>query len=213
VRWSTALKNRVHAVLADRGVAAPCSGSLWTAPGRAWLAALDLPLVPQAIIDDCCGLIDTLAGPIGRLEREINKLAKPDPRVEALMALPGIGRLTAMTLVAEIGDISRFATARKLCAWAGLTPAVRNSDRKVRHGHITKQGSVWVRWILQEAAQRAKTQPPFAHTYAQIAHRRGTQIATVAIARRLLARCFHILTELEESTTEKTTTGRARVSA
>jgi transposase len=213
VRWSTALKNRVHAVLADRGVAAPCSGSLWTAPGRAWLAALDLPLVPQAIIDDCCGLIDTLAGPIGRLEREITKLAKPDPRVEALMALPGIGRLTAMTLVAEIGDISRFATARKLCAWAGLTPAVRNSDRKVRHGHITKQGSVWVRWILQEAAQRAKTQPPFAHTYAQIAHRRGTQIATVAIARRLLARCFHILTELEESTTEKTTTGRARVSA
>jgi Transposase len=63
VRWSTALKNRVHAVLADRGVAAPCSGSLWTAPGRAWLAALDLPLVPHAIIDDCCERIDTLATP------------------------------------------------------------------------------------------------------------------------------------------------------
>jgi hypothetical protein len=57
------------------------------------------------------------------------------------MALPGIGRLTAMTVVAEIGDIGRFPTARKLCAWAGLTPQVRNSDRKVRHGHITKQGS------------------------------------------------------------------------
>jgi transposase len=213
VRWSTALKNRVHAVLADRGVAAPCSGSLWTAPGRAWLAALDLPLVPHAIIDDCGGLIDTLATPIGRLERQITKLAKPDPRVDALQALPGIGRLTAMTLVAEIGDISRFPSARKLCAWAGLTPAVRNSDRKVRHGHITKQGSVWVRWILQEAAQRAKTQPPFARTYAQIAHRRGTQIATVAIARRLLARCFHILTELEEPTTKKATTARARISA
>jgi transposase len=147
------------------------------------------------------------------LEGEIGKLAKPDPRVAALMALPGIGRLTAMTLLAEIGDISRFPSARKLCAWAGLTPAVRNSDRKVRHGHITKQGSVWVRWILQEAAQRAKTQPPFAHAYAQIAHRRGRQIATVAIARRLLARCFHILTELEEPTTEKVTTGRARITA
>ena len=71
---------------------------------------------------------------------------------------------------------------------------------------------MWVRWILQEAAQRAKTQPPFARTYAQIAHRRGKQIATVAIARRLLARCFHILTELEV-TTEKVTTGRARISA
>ncbi len=82
--------------------------------------------MPRPIVDDCCGLIDTLATPIARLEREIGKLAKPDPRVEALLALPGIGRLTAMTLLAEIGDIHRFPTARKLCAWAGLTPAVRN---------------------------------------------------------------------------------------
>jgi Transposase IS116/IS110/IS902 family len=80
------------------------------------------------------------------------------------MVLPGVGRLTAMTLVAEVGDISRFPTARKPCAWAGLTPAVRNPDRKVRHGHITKQGSPWVRWILQEAAQTAKKRPPFAGT-------------------------------------------------
>src|SRR6266545_2624363 len=146
VRLSTASKNRVHAMLADRGVREPAS--LWTAAGRTWLAALELPPVPRQIVDDCCGLIDTLAEPIARLEREVNKLAKPDPRVAALTALPGVGQLTAMTLVAEIGDISRFPSARKLCAWAGLTPAVRNSDRKVRHGHITKQGSVWVRWIL-----------------------------------------------------------------
>ena len=75
------------------------------------------------------------------------------------MVLPGVGRLTAMTLVAEIGDIARFPTARKLCAWAGLTPQVRNSDRTLRHGHITKQGSPWVRGILQEAAQTAKRHP------------------------------------------------------
>jgi hypothetical protein len=141
--------------------------------------------------------LDALAIPIGRLEGEIAALAKPDPRVQALMALPGIGKLTALTLVAEIGDISRFPTARKLCAWAGLTPQVRNSDRKVRHGHITKQGSPWVRWVLQEAAQTAKKSPLFADTYGQLAHRRGRNIATVAVARRLLARCFHILKQLE----------------
>jgi transposase len=75
------------------------------------------------------------------------------------MTLPGIGRLTAMTLVAEIGDIGRFPTARKRCAWAGLTPQVRNCDRTLRHGHSTKQGSPWVRGILQEAAQTAKRHP------------------------------------------------------
>jgi hypothetical protein len=105
-----------------------------------------------------------------------------------------------MTLVAEIGDIARFPTARKLCAWAGLTPQVRNSDRTLRHGHSTKQGSPWVRWILQEAAQSAKKSPLFATAYGQLAHR-GKNIATVAIARRLLARCFHILKEVQTATT------------
>jgi transposase len=128
VRSSTACKNRVHAVLADRGI--PERSSLWTGPGRAWLADLELPPIPGAIIEDCCGLLDALATPIGRLDQEIGALAKPDPRVQALMVLPGVGRLTAMTLVAEIGDIARFPSARKLCAWAGLTPAVRNSDRR-----------------------------------------------------------------------------------
>jgi transposase len=197
VRLSTSLKNRVHAVLADRGISE--RSSLWTAPGRAWLAGLELPATPRAIIQDCCGLLDALATPIARLEQEIAALAKSDPRVQALQTLPGIGKLTAMTLIAEIGDINRFPTARKLCAWAGLTPQVRNSDHKVRHGHITKQGSPWVRWILQEAAQTAKRHPMFADTYSQLAHRRGRNIATVAIARRLLARSFHILTQLEEA--------------
>jgi transposase len=213
VRMGTACKNRVHAVLADRGIRE--DRGLWTGTGRVWLAGLELPPIPGAIIQDCCGLLDALATPIARLEREIAALAKPDPRIQALMALPGVGKLTAMTLVAEIGDIARFPTARKLCAWAGLTPQVRNSDRKIRHGHITKQGSPWVRGILQEAAQTAKRHPMFATTYRQLAHRRGNHIATVAIARRLLARSFHILKQLEaqQNPPEKASTGRARVCA
>jgi Transposase IS116/IS110/IS902 family len=120
VRLSTLCENRIHAVLTDRGIAQ--DQVLWTGPGRAWLADLELPPIPQGIIEDCCGLLDTLATPIARLEGEIATLAKPDPRVQGLMVLPGVGKLTAMTLVAEIGDIARFPTARKLCAWAGLTP-------------------------------------------------------------------------------------------
>jgi transposase len=90
---------------------------------------------------------------------------------------------------------------------------VRNSDRKVRRGHITKQGSPWVRGILQEAAQTAKRHPTFAAADAQLARRRGRNIATVAIARRLLARSFHILSQLEAAPApEKASTGRARVS-
>jgi transposase len=84
VRLSTSLRNRIHAVLADRGI--QDHSGLWTAPGRAWLADLELPATPRGIIEDCCGLVDALATPIGRLEREIATLAKPDPRVQTLLA-------------------------------------------------------------------------------------------------------------------------------
>ena len=96
-------------------------------------------------------------------------------------------------MLAEIGDISRFPSARKLASWAGLTPTVRGSDRTVRHGHISKQGSAWLRWVLNQAAQTAKRSPQFAATYAAIAKRRGKKIATIAIARKLLTRAYHLL--------------------
>jgi Transposase IS116/IS110/IS902 family/Transposase len=124
VQVATSLRNRVHAVLADRGIR--LEQRLWSLAGRAWLASLALPPVARAIVDDCLALIDALDPIVVRLERDLRARAKPDPRVTALQVLPGVGPITKMTLVAEIGDITRFATARKLCAWAGLTPQVRN---------------------------------------------------------------------------------------
>ena len=112
------------------------------------------------------------------------------------MILPGIGKLTAMTLVAEIGDIARFPTAPKLCAWAGLTPGAQLRPHGPPRPHH-QAGSPWGRRIPQEAAQTAKRHPLFASAYAQLARRRGTNLATTAIARRLLARSFHILIQLE----------------
>jgi transposase len=160
VRTATALKCRVHAILADRGIAV--AEPLWGPTGRVWLAELALPAVQRAIVTDCLALIDAISPLVARLERDLLARTRPDPRVQALQALPGIGPITAMTLAAEIGDITRFPTAGKLCPWAGLTPAVRTSDRTLGHGHITKMGSPWVRFVLQEAAQPAKTRPPFA---------------------------------------------------
>jgi transposase len=142
-------------------------------------------------------MLEALAVPIDRLEQQIQHLAKQDPRVEALCVLPGIGILTAMTLVAEIGDICRFPTARKLCSWAGLTPTVRNSDSKVRHGRITKAGPAAVRSVLTEASYRARNIHPFAASFQSISKRRGRHIAGVAISRKLLARAFHILKGLQ----------------
>jgi transposase len=100
-------------------------------------------------------------------------------------------------MVAEIGDITRFPNARKLASWAGLTPTVRGSDRTVRHGHISKQGSAWLRRVLNQAAQTARRSPGFAAAYASIAKRRGKKIATIAISRKLLTRAWHLLSDMQ----------------
>ena len=85
---------------------------------------------------------------IHRIDGELRQHAKADPRVKVLRTLPGVGEFTALVMLAEIGDITRFASARKLASWAGLTPTVRGSDLTVRHGHISKQGSAWLRWAM-----------------------------------------------------------------
>jgi transposase len=118
-----------------------------------------------------------------------------------LRTLPGVGEFTALIMVAEIGDITRFPSARKLASWAGLTPTVRGSDLKVRHGHISKQGSAWLRWALNQAAQTAKRHPDFAASYAAIAKRRGKRIATIAVARKLLTRAWHLLAGMQTTST------------
>jgi len=193
VRLRTLLRNRIHAVLADHGHGRP--QGCWSGPGREWLASLELPAVSREVIDDGLALIDALQLPIDRLDWQVRQRARSEPAVKALTQLPGVGVFTALVLLAEIGDITRFGSARKLAAWAGLTPTVRGSDRTVRHGHISKQGSVWVRWVLCEAAQTAKRHPDFAATYQAIARRRGSKIATTAIARKLLTRAYHLLTD------------------
>jgi len=195
VRLRTLLRNRIHAVLADHGHDRP--EGCWSGPGRAWLASLPLPAVSREVVEDDLALIEALQQPIDRLDWEVHQRAKAEPAVKVLTQLPGVGPFTAMVILAETGDISRFGSARKLAAWAGLTPTVRGSDRTVRHGHISKQGSAWLRWILCEAAQTAKRHPDFAATYQAIARRRGKKIATTAIARKLLARAWHLLTDAQ----------------
>src|SRR5262249_5162114 len=163
-------------------------------------------------IDDCLTVIDHLQPIVDRLDRQLHQHAKADARVRVLTVLPGVGEFTALVMLAEIGQISRFGSARKLASWAGLTPTVRGSGLHVRHGHISKQGSVWLRWILIEAAQTAKRHPQFADTYQAMARRRGRKIATIAVARKLLARAYHLLTTAEQTTqpTPTKTPSRAR---
>jgi transposase len=111
-----------------------------------------------------------------------------------LTQLPGVGPFTALVAVAGAGGVSRFGPARKLASWAGLTPAVRGSDRAAQYGRISQAGPVWLRRVRCEAAQAARRSPQFAAAVQRIAKRRGKKIAAAAIARKLAARAWHLPT-------------------
>lgn len=191
VRIQSRLTAQVHAVLADFGIL-PEASDVCGVGGRLFLAGIELPNVPRGRIDANLRLVDALEPEIERAEAEIRELFRGDERIARLDAIPGIGMTIAATVLAEVGDPARFGSADALCSFAGLTPTERSSDAHVWRGHISKQGSRWLRWVMVEAAQRVR-EDRLLRFYEGIAARRGKKIARVALARRLLTLCYYAL--------------------
>jgi transposase len=196
-RMRSALKNRVGAVLAKNGIQRAYS-DLYGPSGLRFLAELELAEASRRRLDSLLSLVADFTREIDATSREIDTRADEDPYVEVLCQIRGVGRYIAMLVIAEVGDINRFQTARRLCSWAGLTPTVRSSDGRARLGHISRQGSPPLRWALVEAAQHAaRGGGPLRADYERIAKRRGKAVAKVAIARKILTLCFYGLRDGE----------------
>ncbi len=193
----SALKNRVHAVLAAHGLQRPYQ-RLFGPNGLRFLAELELREPPRRRLDSLLRLIADFDREVELARREIDALAARDPRVDVLIQLKGVGPYTAMLVIAEAGEVERFPSARHFCSYAGLTPTVRSSAGRARLGHISRQGSPHVRWAMVEAAHKAIIGPGLLRSsFERIARRRGRKIATVAVARKLLTLCYYGLRDGE----------------
>jgi transposase len=193
----SALKNRAGSILAKQGVDRPYS-EMFGPAGLRFLEALELPAGSRRRLDSTLRLIADFTRELDLTTREIDSRAKADPYVDVLCQIRGVGRYIAMLVIAEVGDVARFQTARQLCSWAGMTPTVRSSDMRTRLGHISHQGSPALRWALVEAAQHAaRGGGPLRDAFERISKRRGRQVAKVAVARRILTLCFYGLRDGE----------------
>jgi len=133
---------------------------------------------------------------IEELSAVIEHTAKNDFDCKLLMTIPGISFYSALMIKSEIGDISRFANAKRLCAYAGLIPATYASADKIRHGRITKQGSIWLRQSLVNAiTSGSRNSNRIASFYKKLKKNKGTGKAKVAAARKLCSVVFAILTD------------------
>ena len=135
-----------------------------------------------------------------RLERTLAGHALKRQSVRRLMTIPGVGSITALSILSVIGEVSRFPSARHLVGYLGLDPKVRQSgERAARTGHISRQGQAHARGLLVEAAHAAvRTPGPLRAFYRRLGARRGQKIALVATARKLATVCWHMLTREED---------------
>jgi len=193
-------KNEIHAVLQRRLQGKPPCSDLFGVKGRRWLAALELPLEERESVDAGIRHIEFLDAEIAAVERLIAQKALQWPEIRRLMTVPGVNLICAATFIAAVGDPRRFLTSRKLVAYLGLDPKVRQSgDAPARSGRISKRGSAAARWALVEAAWSVVLQPGPLHAfYDRTRARRGHGKAIVATARKLAILFWCMLTRGED---------------
>jgi len=206
VRQRTQARNRAHAVLHRCLQDAPVSDVFGTA-GRSWLSALALPVAERAQLEATLRVHEAIEAEITLADRRLAEAALADERVDRLMSLPGVGATTALSLVALIGDITRFRRPPKLVGYLGLDPRIHQSgERAAWMGSISRAGHAHSRSLLVEAAHAAVGGPgPLRAFFRRVQRRRGTQVALVAVARKLAVLVWYVLTTGERYRFERAT--------
>jgi transposase len=194
------LKNRIHASLIAFGHACAVS-DLFGTRGRQLLAQLEFPEPWASDITACVELIDHLDTQIAVIEADLRREGADHPYVPLLMTAPGIGWILAYTIAAELGDITRFETPKKLCGYTGLCPRVYQSGSTDRRGKLTRNGPKYLRWALIEAAVHAARHDHYRDHYQRtklrLGRQRGAKVARVEIARQLAEAVWHMLIKAE----------------
>jgi transposase len=196
VRTRTRVKNEVHAALMRRLQGKPPCSDLFGVKGRKWLRSLRLPPEEAETIQAALRHIAFLDREIEAVERLVAKQMLTWPEAKRLITVPGVNLIAAAAFLAAVGDIARFRSSKKLVAYLGLDPRVRQSgEQPARSGGISKRGSVSARWALVEATWSVVNQPgPLRAFYLRIRSRRGHGKAIVATARKLATLFWCMLT-------------------
>ena len=197
VETHTQVVNRMHSV-AHRHHLSHARGKRFNEKNTRWQTDKRLSSVEQFQLQLEMENRTYLEKQIGRIGKEVAKLSHQKPWAQSmtyLMQLPGFGVITGMTVLAAIGDIQRFDSARHLASYSGLTPGLEQSRTKYREKGITKEGRKELRWAMVEVAQRAvKSDPLWKHRFQEMQKRMHRNQVIVAVARRLLELVWYVLT-------------------
>jgi transposase len=189
VQARTRIMNQLQAVALNEGLR--CKKRLWRERGRQQLESFRLAPWASRRRRDLLELMDRLNPTITELSQAIEQEVEKCPEAQRLMTHPGVGALTALAFVLIIGKADRFRSGKQIASYMGLVPLEESSGNRRRLGHITKQGSSMLRFLLVEAAQvTVRSLPEWRSRYFHLMLRRGRKTAKVAMARRLAVRLY-----------------------
>jgi transposase len=192
VQARTRIMNQLQAVALNEGLR--CRKKLWRERGRQQLESFRLAPWATRRRRDLLELLDRLTPTIAELSQAIEQEVEKCPAAERLRTHPGVGSLTALAFVLIIGEVNRFRCGKQVASYLGLVPLEESSGNRRRLGHITKQGSSMMRFLLVEAAQvTVRSLPEWRRKYLHLVLRRGRKIAKVAMARRLAVHLFWMM--------------------
>jgi len=191
----TKLKNMGHAAFSRNGIALTRAAFASQVSRARLMARGDLPAHDLVILRACLRQIEELGQDIGALEAEIIGRGKALKGLRRLLQVHGLNLLSAISLLAEIGDITQFETSKQLVSYAGLATSTRQSNETTRHGKVTKQGRKRLRTTVIQAvlAMVNRTQTPLMEFYQKKKREKGAGKAICATARKLLTVIFVVL--------------------
>jgi transposase len=193
----TRVKNRIHAVLHQRLLTPPVK-DLFSKRGLGWLARLELDPPGRTAVDAELRLLGAVDAEIEQATTELVRDGYGDERVRLLVTLPGVDVAVAQSVVAALGDVSRFRDGDHAASYLGLVPSTRQSAEHCYHGPITKHGRGHTRWMLVQAAQHVAAHPgPLGNFFRRLAKRKSRNVAVVATARKLVVIAWHLLRNRE----------------
>lgn len=159
--------------------------------GIAWFRKQEFGPIENLVRDELLARLDHFGRQVAIFDQQIVQLHQAFPQAEALTTIHGVGLFSALLIVAELGEVERFRTAKQVGAYAGLTARVQQSGSHCYHGSITRQGSPWLRWILVEAAMKVtRKDAALKNFYTRVRKRSSAKIARVATARKLAEICW-----------------------
>lgn len=195
VEMRTKIKNKIHSVLFKTNNRHSFT-NLYGKMGMKWLSNLKLREIYRTELDRYLETLEHLNEQIGKISDIIESRAKLDFDCKLLMTIPGVSYYSALMIKSEIGDISRFKNANKLCSYAGLIPSTYTSADKIRTGRITKRGSKWLRkTIIDAVTSGSRNHNRIAAFYKKLKKNKGTGKAKVAAGRKLCSIIYAMLTD------------------